>query len=312
MEVINSFFSNIKDKMTNPFFGTLVIVLIMHHWELIFLVFNFDIDCTLNDKIVLIDNYLSENITWRSFLIDAVKALIYMLTAYMMIVFTRSLVMWVEFWLMPAITGRIINKNVVKKSEFDKAVIERDNFFDQYQKQRENVRHFSDTVDKQIEQIKLKDKYLIEKVDKITELSKSLNQLEIEYNKLKIDNDRNLKTVKFKSDLADQFQSYFKNMKQKGEIYDHLFLDVENSPFYNDIKKFPPEIIDKVKELHRNGKWPIFLEVANFATRGGGLATGLIDQMVEMNLAFGSRELETLTPLGKIIYHYRRLFENVN
>lgn len=51
MDAINSFFSNIKDKLTNPFFGTLIIVLIFQHWELWFAVFNFDEDCTLTDRL---------------------------------------------------------------------------------------------------------------------------------------------------------------------------------------------------------------------------------------------------------------------
>ena len=67
MEVVNSFFSNIKDKLTNPYFGTLIIVLIIHHWDLIFGVFNFDEGFTLDKKLEFINNYITEIVIGKRF-----------------------------------------------------------------------------------------------------------------------------------------------------------------------------------------------------------------------------------------------------
>lgn len=106
MEVVNSFFSNIKDKLTNPYFGTLIIVLIIHHWELIFGVFNFGEEFTLDKKLEFVKNYIVNNITWKSFLWDALQALLYMLIGYLIVVLTRSIVLFIEFGLMPFITVR--------------------------------------------------------------------------------------------------------------------------------------------------------------------------------------------------------------
>lgn len=149
MEVINSFFNNIKDKLTNPFFGTLILVLIIHHWELFFGVFNFDKTYTLDNKLEFVKDYITNNITLFSIIWDIVHALIYMLLGYLMIVFTRSQVLWVEYWLMPLITGKIISKSVVRKSDYDDVVKEREQYFDQYEEQRNNVRKFSKAIDEQ-------------------------------------------------------------------------------------------------------------------------------------------------------------------
>lgn len=115
MEVINSFFSNIKDKLTNPYFGTLILVLIFHHWELLYVIFNFDENLTLDNKLDFIHNYISANITLSSVCWDALLALIFMFSGYLIIVLTRSIVLWIEFWLMPFITGKIVNKMSLKK-----------------------------------------------------------------------------------------------------------------------------------------------------------------------------------------------------
>ena len=166
MEVINSFFSNIKDKLTNPFFGTLIIVLLIHHWQLWYAVFNFDQDCTLNDKISFIKNYSIVNLTFWKITYDIAQAIFLMLLGYLIIIGTRSLVLWIEFGLMPSITGRIVNKDVVRRTEYNDVVKEREQYFDQYEEQRKNVRIFSKTIDEQTEQIKQKDKDLFKQSNK--------------------------------------------------------------------------------------------------------------------------------------------------
>ena len=174
MEVINSFFKNVKDKLTNPYFGTLILVLLFHHWELLYSIFNFDDRLCLNAKLKSIKKYISTNITFESVMYDALWALILMLAGYLIIVITRSIVLWVEFWLMPLITGKIINKNVVEKDKYDNVVKEREEYFDQYEVQRKNVRTFSKTIDEQTEQIKEKDKALLEQTKTISVTVKEL------------------------------------------------------------------------------------------------------------------------------------------
>jgi hypothetical protein len=311
MEVINSFFSNIKDKLTNPFFGTLIIVLLIHHWQLWYAVFNFDNDCTLNDKIVFIRNYATINLTFWVILSDVLHAIFLMLLGYSIIIATRSLVLYIEFGLMPYITGRIVNKDVVRRSEYDDVVKEREQYFDQYEEQRKNVRLFSKTIDEQTEQIKLKDDELINQSNSISETLKELNQIK---NVLEQEQSKN-RSHESKNDLLNTtLEKANKNndLKTKQvQIFNDLFFTPENRPFYSSIDKFPPEIINKVKELKNENKWRTFLAVGNFFQNGGTIGGESITEMIQKNIAFERDSYDEFTPIGKIIWNYRNIFETL-
>ncbi|MBT0608234.1 hypothetical protein [Aequorivita echinoideorum] len=312
MEVINSFFSNIKDKLTNPFFGTLIIVLLIDYWELWYALFNFDEGFTLNDKIIFIENYVLNNITFWSFVWNIAQAIIFMFAGYLIVVGTRSIVLWIEFYLMPLITGKIINKNVVRKKEYDDVVKEREEYFDQYEEQRQNVRNFSKTIDEQTEQIKLKDQQLLEQSDK---LSHTIGELDLnkerwgQSQKLNEDKDRNIEVL---TNKLSQLESQYAFELRRSKKYRNLFFGSENTSYYNSTVKFPPEIINKVKELKNYGKWNGFLGLGNFLEYGGSIGGELITDMVERGIIFKRGEHEEFTPLGLIIWKYRKIFENSN
>ena len=309
MEVINSFFSNIKDKLTNPFFGTLILVLFLHHWELIFGIFNFDKDWTLDNKLVFIESYIATNITLISFLWDALLAFIYMFVGYLIVVLTRSLVMWVEFWLMPFITGKIVHKNVVKKSEYDEVVKEREQYFDQYEEQRKNVRSFSKTIDEQTEQIKVKDKNLLKQSEDISRTVSTLDSTVKKLEKAQADNGvKNSQIKQLEISLA-QLQIEYEIGSEKLTLFEHLFLDEENQKFYSSIDKFPPEIKNKVLELKNENRWNAFLSLGHFFLHGGTLGGELLTEMINRGLAFERGKRESLTPVGRIIYHHKKIFE---
>lgn len=307
MEVINSFFSNIKDKLTNPYFGTLILVLICHHWELIYTLFNFDEKLTLNQKLTSIKTYISTNITCTDLLCNAFWALVFMLSGYLIIVITRSIVLWVEFWIMPFITGKIINKNVVQKNEFDKVVKEREEYFDQYEEQRKNVRTFSKTIDEQTEQIKQKDKDLLEQSKTI---SSSVKKLDITKRKFELtiaENTRKDKKINELNTTIKELQKKYDIKSEKLEKFEHLFFDKENIEFYSSLDQFPPEIISKVDELKKKNKWESFLQLGHFFERGGSIGGELLTEMIKMGLAFERDTREDLTPVGKIIYRYNKI-----
>lgn len=309
MEIINSFFTNIKDKLTNPFFGTLILVLIIHHWQLWFSIFNFDTDCTLEDKIRVIKMYAENKLTFKLLMYDVFQAVIFMFIGYLVILGTRSLVMWVEFGLMPFITKRIVNKNVVRKSEYDDVVKEREEYFDQYEEQRKNVRIFSKTIDEQTQQIKLKDENLLEQSIAI---SKSIEELEITNKKLenlKSQNNIQIQKTNELSALLNNFQKENEIKIKQVEIYKNLFFSQESKSFYSTIDKFPPEIIDKVKELKNENKWGTFKYVGNFFQNGGTLGGEALSEMIEKGIAFERDSREEFTPIGKIIWYYRNIFD---
>jgi hypothetical protein len=312
MEIINSFFTNIKDKLTNPFFGTLILVLIIHHWELWFSIFNFDNDCTLDDKVIFIKTYIENNLTLLLFTWNIVLAIIFMFIGYLVIVGTRSLVMWVEFWLMPIITGKIVNKNVVRKSEFDEVVKEREEYFDQYEEQRKNVRYFSKTIDEQTEQIKLKDLNFLEQTNTINKTQHELESKKRELNILNSENQTNIQKINEINILLEALKIENETKIKQVKKYRNLFLSSESEIFYNTVDKFPPEILDKVKELKNKDKWGTFKYIGDYFTNGGTMGSETLTEMVELGISFDRDSRQDFTPLGEIIWNYRKLFEEYN
>jgi len=310
MEIINSFFSNIKDKLTNPFFGTLILVLIINHWELWFTIFNFDSDCTLVDKITIIRNYTLKNLTILKFIWDVTQAVIFMILGYLIIVLTRSLVIWVEFSLMPFITGKIVSKNVVQKNVYDDVVIEREKYFDQYEEQRKNVRLFSKTIDEQIQQIKVKDSNLLEQSNIISETVKELDLI-----KSNLENTENKSKVQLQeiNELKNSNETLQKENDLKNRElneYENLFFSTESNEFFSSLDRFTPEILKKVRELKEEKKWKTFIALGNFFENGGSIGGQALTDMINKGIAFERGNKEKFTPIGKIIWNYRFLFDN--
>lgn len=312
MEVLNSFFSNIKDKLSNPYFGTLIIVIIIHHWELIFGIFNFDNDSTLENKLEFVQNYIANNITWKSFLFDALQAMIYMFIGYIIVVFTRSIVLFIEYWLMPFITGKIVNKNVVRKTEYDQVVKEREQYFDQYEEQRNYVRKFSKTIDEQTEQIKNKDENLLDQTNKISETVRKLNLSKVELESLQNSNNDKIKEISQLKKSIESLENIRKINIDNIKGYESLYFNKNNNDFYSSISKFPPEVILKVQELKDDKKWDTFLSLGRFYYTGGTMSRELMTEMIKRGLAFETDELDGLTPVGKIIYHYNQVFNTAS
>lgn len=310
MEVINSFFSNIKDKLTNPFFGTLIIVLLIHHWQLWYAVFNFDNDCTLNDKTAFITNYATTNLTFWMILCDVWHAVILMLIGYLIIIATRSLVLYIEFGLMPSITGRIVNKDVVRKSEFDDVVKEREQYFDQYEEQRKNVRIFSKTIDEQTEQIKQKNENQVKQSNEISNYLKQLDLNRTDLESLQSKNRTQEEEIKKIKGIQIQLQKDNDVKIKQVQIFDDLF-NQENKAFYSSLDKFPPTIQDKVRELKKDGEWEYFLSVGSFFNNGGSMGGKVLDKMIEKGIAFERGSRQDFTPIGTILWRYRDVFENI-
>ena len=310
MEVINSFFSNIKDKLTNPFFGTLILVLIFHHWELWYTLFNFDSDCTLQDKITFVRTYTHNNLTIRQITYNIFQAIFFMFIGYLIIVGTRSLVMWIEFGLMPIITDKIVNKNVVRKSEYDDVVKEREEYFDQYEEQRKNVRVFSKTIDEQTEQIKQKDENLLEQSNIITKTVKDLDATKKKLENSETSNRKNTHEIQLLTETLNALKKENNVKIRQIENFENIFFSPESKYFFISPDKFPPVITDKVTELKKDGKWNAFLSLGFFFENGGSLGGQVLTEMIEIGLAFERESREDLTAIGKVIWKYHSVFND--
>ena len=92
--------------------------------------------------------------------------------------------------------------------------------------------------------------------------------------------------------------------------FQNLFFGKENEEFYSSIDKFPPEIINKVKELKQAEKWELFLAVARFYEQGGSIGGEAVTEMINFDLVFDRDSREELKPIGKIIWKYRKILDD--
>lgn len=175
---VNDFFSNIKDKLTNPFFGTLIIVWLTRNWELVYSIFNFDENLKLEDKVAFIQSYFSVKIFWEELGINIGLAILFMLIGYLLIVGTRTISIIVEHNIMPKITEKFINKDVVLKTVFDEVKKERDEYSDSYENERKKVRESSKDYTQQLSQNK-------ELNDNLINTNKTNNDLRAENSKFR-------------------------------------------------------------------------------------------------------------------------------
>lgn len=313
MDYLNSFFQNIKDKLSNPFFGTLILILIIHHWELWYSLFNFDPNYSRNAKVLLIRNLAEHELTTENILYDIVYALGISLLGYLIVICTRSLSMVIEFRIMPFLTGKIINKNVVLKSTHDETVSERDEYADKYEEQRKNVRLLSKNYDEQIEQIKNKDVELAETMQSLSKLTRDFNsseqKLQNTENELQKSNSKVERLESETKKLTDDLTIKLNDLNE----FRSLFFKAENRSFWDSSYKFPTIIRDKVKELKEANKWEQFIQVASFVEGGGTMSQTMLNEMTEFGLI--EKGIDTnfkrLRPIGEIIFKYKFIFDNL-
>lgn len=308
MDFIKSFLENIKSKLSNPFFGTLIIVIIFHHWKLWFSIFNFDSNCTLDDKLLFIQNYSEKHLSLIPFLYDVLCALIFMILGYGVVLLTRSLVMWIEYGLMPIITKRIVNKKVALRTEYDQVVKEREQFFDQYEEQRKNVRLFSQTIDQQNELIKQKDADLVSQSEAISTSIRNLDNLKLKFEKTAETNKMQSQNINLMTQANKELKKDFDFIDTELAQYRSLLLDNEDGVNYSSHDELLPKVVKKINELRRENLWGTFINVASFIENGGSLTGSEYSIIIQKGLVYDREEGYKLTPLGVCIWNFRSLY----
>ncbi|HEY0056585.1 MAG TPA: hypothetical protein VGB63_14620 [Pedobacter sp.] len=60
-DIFDSFKDNLRERTTNPFLGTFVIVWVIKNWKLVYSLFYFDKDFTLEKRLNYISSYFKED-----------------------------------------------------------------------------------------------------------------------------------------------------------------------------------------------------------------------------------------------------------
>lgn len=125
-DIFLSFNDNIKQKTTNPFFGTLIIVWILHNWKLIFTFFNFEKNKTLADKIDFLSNYLEA----KPFLLNigccVLITIAVLIITYSLLNLSRLIVNTFDNKVTPRVYKMTDKNSIVLKSKYQTLENERD------------------------------------------------------------------------------------------------------------------------------------------------------------------------------------------
>lgn len=307
---VNDFFSNIKDKLTNPFFGTLIIVWLTRNWEPVFAIFNFDSTTTLAFKLVYIKQYFSSKNFWEEGLINIGLTILLILIGYIFIIGTRALSITVEHKTMPWITKKVVSKNTVLKSEYDKISEESNNYFKRYEGERSNVKKLSDNYDNLSENYKLLNEQHSDLTTKHEEISRDLHiksnhlgRSQTDYTKLNHEFEQQKEEIK---KLEDKLKSETRGFNRTwNELYDI------KSFFYNNNKSFDfllnnENILKICKQLIENNDVYNFINtVDKFKSESHILISDVTkDELKKYNLLEEEYGPARLNVFGDYIYNY--------
>lgn len=227
---VNDFFSNIKDKLTNPFFGTLIFVWLTRNWILVYTIFNFDDNHNLVTKVLFIKKYLSEQCFWLELLINIGLTIIFMISGYLLVAGTKVLSVWIEYKVMPYFTDKVTSDKIVPKEDYEKVVDERQNYFKRYEEERNSVRRISDNYDD------LQNNY--------NSLSGNYQTLTENFKKTSEEIEKNIKKI---GDLQTEIVNKNSKIKNQGDEITRL----KNNITRNDLNNIDTDFNDQVWQAIR-------------------------------------------------------------
>lgn len=121
-DFFDSFTDNIREKTRNPFLGTYAIVWLIRNWYVVYMVFNFDKECTIDDKLRLITEYFERNPFWINVGININYTFGILIGTYVLLNLSRVIVNSFEKNVTPWIYKITDMSSIVKKEEYDVAV----------------------------------------------------------------------------------------------------------------------------------------------------------------------------------------------
>jgi hypothetical protein len=85
-ETFDSVLNSVKDRFTNPFLGTFLFVWIIRNWYLVYAIFAFDKECTIDDKLGYIKNYFKDYNVFLEFFYNTCWAVGLLIVIYLILI----------------------------------------------------------------------------------------------------------------------------------------------------------------------------------------------------------------------------------
>lgn len=115
LDSVNSFIDNLKTKVSNPFFGTLIAVWAVRNWNLIYGVFIFDEDCKMNDKFEFVRSHFKDKHFFNELWTNIAITFGLLFLGYLLLIISRFFANLVEHRITPNINRIAASKLVANK-----------------------------------------------------------------------------------------------------------------------------------------------------------------------------------------------------
>jgi len=119
-DTLNSMLENIKERTTNPFLGTLIVVWVIKNWTLVYSLLYFDSAFKLKDRLNYISHYFSDHsFIWNMMYVILITLAVLILT-YILLSISRLVTDTQERIIVPMISKWTDKSSVVLKTEYVK------------------------------------------------------------------------------------------------------------------------------------------------------------------------------------------------
>lgn len=118
-EIKTDFLENVKSKLKNTFLSTFIFAFLIHNWQLLFILFNFEKEYRLSHKIFILEKYIKEEITLKSLVAIAVCSIGFIVFIMFFNLISKALFDFYNETILPKITNFFENNKVPTKLEFD-------------------------------------------------------------------------------------------------------------------------------------------------------------------------------------------------
>lgn len=136
-DIFFSLKDNVKQKTTNPFFGTLIIVWIIHNWQFVYSLFNFEKEVTLQKRINFLKLYLEPLPFAKSLGLCILITIGVLISSYLLLNISRLIVNLYDKKLTPWIYMITDKTSIVLRSEYEDMKSERDLMSQKLETERE-------------------------------------------------------------------------------------------------------------------------------------------------------------------------------
>ncbi|MEY4877000.1 MAG: hypothetical protein RL708_2149 [Bacteroidota bacterium] len=171
-------FNGIIEKVKNPFGGTFIAVWIIHNWDFVYSLFNFDKDCERVDKLYIIENYIYTrgycDLFWTPILWTFIGILFYLLFSYLSLAIFTAAERLIKSRILSIDSKKIVSKE--RHNDLKEALENANKKIAEIEKSLNDKRNENDDLSKVIEEIQSSSSATVETL-------KSTNQALNEQNK---------------------------------------------------------------------------------------------------------------------------------